>query len=86
MEIFYAGRWGAICDDDFDIGDATVACRQLGFERGAVSFTTDSHFGRLSGKNFFDGLLKLLTFFNIQYFSKLTWTFVNGLLKKAVFE
>ena len=37
--------WGIVCDRWFDINDANVFCKMLGYTNGAEAIYTDSHFG-----------------------------------------
>ena len=43
VEINNGGELGRACGEQFDLEDATVACRQLGFSK-AVSVTVKVHF------------------------------------------
>ncbi|KAF3853792.1 hypothetical protein F7725_014480 [Dissostichus mawsoni] len=42
VEVFHTGRWGSICDDQWDDRDAEVACRQLGFGYGSGPILLDA--------------------------------------------
>ncbi len=46
---------GPVCDDNFDINDAHVVCRQLGFGT-AASITVNSHYGQVSSSHVVDDL------------------------------
>ncbi|XP_021351068.1 uncharacterized protein LOC110448900 isoform X2 [Mizuhopecten yessoensis] len=35
LEVYRAGRWGIVCDDHWNLQNAHVACRELGFTLGA---------------------------------------------------
>ena len=56
VEIFYQGQWGTVCDDLWDIQDATVVCRQLGFPAAESALSATDRFLTGSGEIFLDDL------------------------------
>ena len=44
----YNGAWGTICDNSWDLNDAHVVCRSLGYI-AAVAYKSDAYYGQGSG-------------------------------------
>ncbi|CAI8038682.1 Deleted in malignant brain tumors 1 protein, partial [Geodia barretti] len=48
VEIYYQGQWGTVCEINWDIVDADVVCRQLGYSQ-ATRASVRAEFGEGSG-------------------------------------
>ena len=44
VEIYYSNTWGTVCDKGWDIRDANVVCRMLGY-RYAIAARSSAYFG-----------------------------------------
>lgn len=49
VEVFHGGAWGTVCDDNFDMDNARVVCRQLGCGEPTTVYGW-SYFGHGSGE------------------------------------
>ncbi|EDO39995.1 predicted protein, partial [Nematostella vectensis] len=54
VELYYNNLWGTVCDDSWDINDAKVVCRMLGYV--AVRAVGNAYFGKGSGTIWMDGV------------------------------
>ena len=76
VEIFHNGAWGTVCDDGWDLNDAQVVCRSLGYSN-ASDAPLSAHFGQGSGQIWLDDVNCLGNESSVERCSHIGWNVHN---------
>ena len=76
VEIFYNNEWGTVCDDIWDLRDATVVCRQLGYPV-AIRRVLHAGFGEGTGRIWLDDVACAGNESNLNECAKTAWGVTN---------
>ena len=72
MEVYYNGQWGTVCDNGWNLNDAEVVCRQLGYGP-AIAARRYAAYGQGSGEIWLADLNCVGTELNIGHCSHKGW-------------
>ena len=55
VEVYHEGVWGGVCDDEWDMSEANIVCKQLGYP-GAETATHGGKYGHTPATIWMDNL------------------------------